>query len=100
MNKDNIRKWVDALRSGEYEQGKTFLNHQGKVAGIPKIKEPDKPVKYEDSEYTAPLKLFNWLGFLVGGITFMDDLYEMNDVGGNTFPEIADHIESYCGLKS
>lgn len=29
-NKGNIRKWVAALRSGEYEQGTGFLNKNGK----------------------------------------------------------------------
>lgn len=29
-NKENIRKWVAALRSGEYEQGTGFLNKNGK----------------------------------------------------------------------
>jgi hypothetical protein len=84
-------KWVAALRSGEYQQGKGKFEHDGKfcclgvlckVAGLPTRSEEglDNNFTDVDSDEIGICKV-SWA------------LAAMND-NGKTFPEIADYIEA------
>jgi len=120
-NKDNIRKWVAALRSGEHEQGTGALNQDGKkcclgVACIVAAQElPDlvvgnEDVSYEDATSRAtydgeggylPRSVANWLGLdginpiilREGAENCGVSATAMNDARKHTFTEIADAIE-------
>lgn len=105
MTSELKSEWVKALRSGEYKQGFGMLRDNGGghcclgVLGDLLVKRGaamwgrDNYLDYEfDRAFTvlparlrADLKVFDPL---------MDRLVAMNDKGRNTFPEIADWIET------
>lgn len=84
-NKDSIEKWIEALRSGEYRQGKGYLNRykngeslfcclgvacevamkNGVVVDTKKEMgggEIEAVVWYDGTSTTLPLSVQNWLG--------------------------------------
>ena len=98
-------QWIEALRSGRYEQGTIYLEQDNKfcclgVACDLFAKETrtidEGLVKYAREAETAPakvvkiLRLRNQFGHIEN---FDKDLTDMND-GGKTFNEIADFIVS------
>jgi len=114
---ENAKKWVKALRSGKYKQGKNSLRVDGTycclgVACDLYAKETGlgKWEFYEDvclgfligsnlEETTLPHEVKKWLGlrdccglFIKDGKT--DYLTELNDARDYTFKEIADLVES------
>jgi hypothetical protein len=125
-NKDNLRLWVAALRSGEYRQTDAALNKDDKsfcclgvaceVAmkhGISLKKEPavgqasvtTTAMAYDGSDDYLPTAVRKWLG-----IAHRDPLLEKDDFGykrtaavcndeGYDFLEIADLIEKKWKLK-
>jgi hypothetical protein len=119
-NKENIRKWIDALRGGEFEQGQKSLRQGDKycclgvaceVSGLGSWGEelvyPKGSIEYEDgSVYFLPQKVSEWLGLsddpevtgLDSDLSFVDDdgvteLTTLNDEAGWNFHQIADAIE-------
>lgn len=110
-NKEVIRKWVDALRSGKYRQRKNYLGNENneycclgvlcelavKEGVISKEQENwqgSKINKYDDSTHVLPHSVMSWTGILdmvpqVGG----ESLDYWNDCEEKTFSEIADMIE-------
>lgn len=118
---ENRKKWVEALRSGEYEQGTGYLAY--KYSGLqyfcclgvacelynkenqetPLLIEPKSVgnqiiTKYENTEYKLPKVVTEWLGlsteegsYSIGYNKY--DLATQNDIG-MTFEGIADIIES------
>ena len=79
------QKWLDALRSGEYEQGTEHLYKDGKYCclGVALEVMNGFPTGYGD--LTTKLR------------TDLDErsaLIKMNDQQGKSFPEIADAIEA------
>lgn len=99
MNAALKAKWVDALRSGDYQQGEMFLRRDGKhcclgvlceLAGI-EISEGGGMVKgpYEKDDYEPIYKV-------IGSVDAAQELWRMNDGHGRpkrSFSEIADYIE-------
>jgi hypothetical protein len=113
INKENVRKWVDALRSGEYEQGKMCLCNKynkycclgvaceivyknGVILSIEKLEYgkyyngnhvewPDIVKKWFGFYKTTPIR-FEYNGRSYGFIG-------LNDTAEATFEEIADLIE-------
>lgn len=101
----NQKKWLDALRSGQYEQGKSWLCRNGKycclgvaceVFELPKEIVGDR-VKYAGSTGPAPCQVVDALGLhsdtgwtVDGG----DSVVTLNDRARKTFAEIADILEA------
>jgi hypothetical protein len=125
---NNIRIWIDALRSGDYTQGHkrlTTIEPDGKtkhcclgVACQEAIKHGvelnvvhDVLPDYEDAEYIRyngedailPKAVEDWLGIDEANPVLVDNLTaaELNDSEGYTYAQIADEIErTYFGEKS
>lgn len=106
MDKELVKKWVAALRSGEYKQTDKYLHHPQEESfcclGVLCA------VVAGDRSYTAVQKVASKDGFYrftngslyndelldsVGAVDMAYDLMRMNDQEGKTFPEIADYIE-------
>ena len=101
------KRWLEALRSGEYEQGKDVLRRNDSFCclgvlcdifakeGCSKWDEPDdKGVRHiENDKGALPLCVVLWSG-IKDGNPFIDgySLSAWND-GGKSFKEIADIIE-------
>lgn len=116
-NRENIRKWVDALRSGEYRQGYGRLRSDGSnaycclgvacdVSGVGRwtgsLYETDGEMPWGVSGLELPNPVVRWLGLddrdpymeSAGG----DSLSSLNDSENWDFDKIADLLESeYLG---
>lgn len=107
-----IALWVAALRSGEYKQGKNYLDSEGKhcclgvlcrVAmrnGLPLIERSRQATTtFDGSDQIVPKAAMDWVGLQEDDGTYRADLEvwhslaELND-GGRSFESIADLIES------
>jgi hypothetical protein len=108
------KKWVAALRSGKYEQGKTALSIGGKYCclgvlcevaienGLPiqATKSAGGLTEYDDSVSYLPHSVFDWATLKKGRGCLVDFhvpsgcLSQLND-SGKSFEEIADMIEEY-----
>ena len=113
----NRKAWVEALRSGEYEQTTGFLHTDNgycclgvacEVSGLGRWKnDVDRQfyITNDDDRQTTvlPDKVRQWLGLYDnGGVAIHTDnskvdLTELND-GGASFEEIADKIENGKGV--
>lgn len=108
MNPVAKELWLAALRSGEREQGKGYLNVSGKFcclgvlcevaieSGVEVEKGEYRSVYYYDGRSSYPPKaVYEWSG--LGGHTTANgpdmSLSVMNDSEDKTFSEIADWIE-------
>lgn len=101
----NQKKWLDALRSGEYEQGTGALCDNNKycclgvgceVLEVPKVLDRGF-ASYDGEEATAPPAVVVGLSLLNDrGASFEggDSLVRLNDEVGKTLVEIADIVES------
>jgi hypothetical protein len=92
-------KWIEALRSGEYEQGHLYLRKNGRhcclgvlceLTGL-EISQGGMMVAgpYEKDDYEPIYKL-------LGSVDVAQALWRRNDGNGerqHSFPEIADYIE-------
>lgn len=93
MNTELLKRWVAALRSGEYEQGRGALKVTDADTGITKYCclgvlqhiEPSIPPNMGGLNHHDFIKA-------IDGFISQYDLVKMNDCG-KTFPEIADYIE-------
>lgn len=114
-NNENMRKWVAALRSGEYKQGRRFLNCNGRQCclgvaceeaikyGVPLERTifNSGVVSYGPNGYTdaLPPQVIRWLGIKYNDplLTTHDNLSivasTMNDEWERDFNYIADAIE-------
>ena len=102
MNPELKAKWVKALRSGEYIQGKGYMNRNGKFCCLGVLAEVlELPKQVDDvrcDTYTYEPQASTW-GFMTdaaeeyGLIDEQAHLQLMNDSSLNTFDEIADYIE-------
>ena len=103
MLNENAKKWVAALRSGKYKQGKGKLRHEGRYCCLGVACDISGLVawehnSYDDEEYELTSQIKNWLGLntSVGSYyesTTLLTLVALND-SGKSFSEIADIIES------
>lgn len=108
MNPKYKASWVAALRSGQFEQGKSALQVGNKycclgvlcrIAGVPRT----LPGEESDNLYPPGLVLFGGMSTLPPKYTEaefdlpfheMDQLTILNDKDGLTFNQIADYIEA------
>lgn len=90
MNPDMKAKWIEALRSGKYQQGRNrLITESGRYCCIgvgAKVLFPE----FEFNPDTATVCAAEKLG-LTGGQ--QQGLVEMNDFQDKSFAEIADYIE-------
>lgn len=119
MNKEIKKLWVDALRSGSYEQGKGCLNnaddgtfcclgvlcdiaHEAGITSMESAESVDDPYimySYGGNKYALPYEVSTWAGLssddpvLVTkeGHNFM--VSYLNDQEEYTFEQIADLVE-------
>lgn len=101
MNAELKSKWIAALRSGDYVQGRTSLRKDGKFCclGVAcDLLDPTKwssePTKWGDYEYRGDTTIWPWFVSDKFGVSMAqsDQLWNMND-RGDSFSEIADYIE-------
>lgn len=109
MKKGDADKWLTALRSGEFTQGKNYLHHKGKYCCLGVM---EMVISGEvEGKNAIAMPTLEWLK--AHGITFNEDtlvgntnpimlntdltvrgsIATLNDEGGLSFPEIADLIE-------
>lgn len=117
MNQEIKKKWTEALRSGNYQQGRNVLNRNGKFCCLGVLcdlhsKETSNQwedrllqtdllptMMYLDNACYLPDKVVNWAGLqqLMGNSMIVDnqlrDLDDLNDQG-YSFEQIADLIEA------
>lgn len=100
MINENARKWVKALRSGKYKQGKECLRNGERFCclGVACELAKDSGVikKYFGTDQFMPEKVREWLGLISDSgecACGTESLATAND-NGITFFEIADLIES------
>lgn len=94
ISKEQIRQWVEALRSGEYKQGKGHLHSKGGYCCLGVFAKA--VLGYKDSylsrEKEGPVGVYTKLEGLLGS-RLRATLTDMNDKGKG-FNKIADFIES------
>ena len=96
MEPELKRKWVDALRSGKFEQGKTKLEENGRYCCLGVLRHIVDP---KDMRYQPALgggSLLNGEQLKEYGLTSDEQitLSTIND-RGKPFSEIADYIEEH-----
>lgn len=107
MNQEIKQRWIKALRSGEYQQGKESLYHCGKFCCLGVltdlyIKEHDLQWhqdsadlwSFEDEGGTLPRSVQDWCGILEPNPMILDAHATVhNDQYAEDFATIADYIE-------
>ena len=112
MNPEVKELWLEALRSGEYEQGTRYLNSDGKFCCLGVLCEVALRVnpllvkvevrqdsyfsitEYDDRKGFLPASVKEWAGLDSNNPRVLDGrLSELND-GGTSFQVIADLIEN------
>lgn len=108
MNKAIKQQWVEALRSGEYKQGRNRLRSEanefcclGVLCNLHALANPEfarrqrDPMSYGGDMKAPPTNVVRWAG--LGGSTVIWAVAERNDGAGgyskHSFAEIADYIE-------
>ena len=102
MDKELKKKWVDALRSGDYKQGRGHLRSArdaycclgvlAEISGMPNEVGDDGYYKYGTNGCNSGL--FGRADQLrLGVASVVGYLVSMNDEANATFPEIADYID-------
>ena len=95
MKSELKAKWLEALRSGKYEQAKGCLRKDDRYCCLGVLCDVVDPSGWELIGNTY--KYLGYLSFLppeVANIGYEDALVGMNDGKGKSFPEIADWIEA------
>lgn len=112
MLNDNAKKWVDALRSGDYKQGKNVLHATdgycclgvacelyAQEFPLPREIASSGNERFDGHVSVPPSQVVDWLGLrhelgvFVNAPDACESLAGMNDKG-TPFAEIADFIES------
>jgi len=103
VKKDIAEKWVKALRSGEYEQGRGQLRINNKHCCLGVLCDISKLSIWDQDSYikgssaiTLPTEVKMWADMKSGGGHLGEDklsLWQLNDAG-KTFSEIANIIEA------
>jgi hypothetical protein len=101
MDADLKAKWVEALRSGEYEQGSLYLRKEGKHCCLGVLCELADIEISEGGVMVAaqPYKTDDYepIYEIIGGSGVARELWRRNDGNGerkHSFAEIADYIEA------
>lgn len=98
MNPEWKEKWIKALRSGEYEQGRNRLRRDGKYCCLGVLCDISGMGKWEENTYMGsesvlPYELAEKMGITQwGDLSFGITLTHLNDTG-RSFGDIADTIE-------
>lgn len=103
MNKDIADKWVEALRSGKYKQGRGLLKGEvgfcclGVLCDISNLSTSERDDMnlntYCGKVNTLPSTVMKWAGININRTTYrLDSLARLNDEG-ESFDEIANLIE-------
>ncbi len=106
MNQEIKNKWIAALKSGEYQQGTGFLKQDGKFCCLGVLcdihaKETGNLFntlgKYLGENRILPKEVVNWSGIssASGRREYSNSLWELNDIDGFSFSQIADIIEKH-----
>ncbi len=117
MNQEIKEKWLEALRSGDYEQGKYCLSSEGKYCCLGVLcdiaikegvtiktetkpqdadEDPRKYKLFDGQKSYLPGSVMNWAGLESQDPTIEDnDLSEHNDDYEKDFKKIADLIEKH-----
>lgn len=107
----NQQAWIDALRSGKYQQGTSFLINENKycclgvlaaIAGCSMSKDENGAEFFNNCEEFAPQQAMDFVALKndCGGFGedyMIDSLTYLND-NGKTFKEIADIIEEKADI--
>jgi hypothetical protein len=102
-----IKKWIEALRSGQYKQGNGLLrSEENQFCCLGVLCDVYDPANWNQTKYgphynfdgllPGSIYLMGHLEKLVGSLLMMQ-LIKMND-NGVTFNEIADKIENHFGV--
>jgi hypothetical protein len=97
-NKENMRKWIEALRSGKYAQTTGSLRRDNGYCclGIACLAAGMTPRagRFGGAVYFLPKKAQKWLGISEGNPKLVGERASvLNDNDRLSFPEIADLIE-------
>ena len=121
-NLANVKKWTDALRSGEYKQGQGQLREADTYCCLGVLCDVSQVGAWEGrsedftgyaTNYTTrtgsnpaapPAEVNEWLGTPLGNITAevegtLAGLWRLNDYYRLNFNQIADVIDQFFGLK-
>lgn len=104
MHRERVEKWITALRSGEYTQGRTFLNNNGSFCClgvacevainsglfVSKTKDSGRVFLYGRRSNMPPKAVRTFFGITNNQMYRLADL---NDQYRRTFNEIADYLE-------
>lgn len=108
LNREKVGKWIEALRSGRYQQGNGYLNRAGKFCclGVAceseglegRMRDPQSPVYYGKTAYAyLPPETREALGLTEEQ---ENKLVNMNDVDMASFEEIAQQLEQWLEEES
>jgi hypothetical protein len=96
-NTENVKKWVAALRSGEYRQTQHAMHKSDGsrcCLGVARMLMEDK------SNADAYGAVGEWLGVPEGSSRYSyggcDEFVQLNDHDNKSFAEIADYVEKEC----
>jgi hypothetical protein len=92
MDAELKSKWVAALRSGEYRQGKYALRSGSSFCCLGVLCVLADVAPEQSTESPEDGNPYEWVNQTVGPA--YEQLVTMNDAEGKTFPEIADYIEA------
>ena len=99
MKRTDKIKWLKALRSGKYSQGQDCLKDGddycclGVLCDVTNTMPEDPGVSFADQTSTGTARPF------LGLSRMMQHSLAVRNDGGNTFEEIADHIEKYVKVE-
>lgn len=105
LPKEFAEKWLEALRSGEYEQGYGCLFTNNRfcclgvgcvILGADKNTMDEKEMTISSDWEIEILKIENFFPKELQETKLMEDLIRFNDDEGFSFNEIADWIEENC----
>ena len=101
MDGDLRKRWVEALRSGKYEQGQKHLRCNGRYCCLGVLLDVYEPDGWKDRNVHEPHDLASDEELSAAALEELrlpsrhhHDLISMNDDAGATFAEIADWIEA------
>lgn len=109
MKKDVAEKWVAALRSGEYKQGRGTLRKELSLGTTTRhcclgvlceVVDPENVLHWHNhNELTRSIKALTGMrredGALTTRLEGHDTLVDVNDILELPFPQIADYIEAH-----
>ena len=109
INTDLAKKWVAALRSGNYVQGQNRLrNSEGKYCCLGVLCEVAGITRIDSGSYKFPRSNYmwhaaaedSWWNKQFGTALNQNRLWQLNDTDEKSFAEIADYIEQELDLKA